>query len=149
MFWQIILDGFENLSGPPLSDFIVSVARNARLGFVSLMYFEGVGNLGPIGRFEGEGFVRVEEFAPTVSCLIQVEWASLVFSKTGLEKHDYDDFETRFARLLAEGLTVVRCVDAQYVYIYTGDDVVKDYICRHYEWQELGKLVPQSFEWPG
>lgn len=148
MFWQIVLEGFDNLGGQPLSEFIVRMARNARLEFVSLAHLEGAGFLDPIRRIEGKAFVRVEEFVPVLSQLIQVDWATLVFSKTGLENTDVDDYRGRFARLLVDGLTVVRCVDGQFIYVYTGDDVVKEFICRNYECQTIDKHAPQSFEWP-
>lgn len=148
MFWQIVIDGFDNLSGQSLSKFMDDIAHNSGLDFFSLMYFEGSGILEPIRGFEGSGFIRYEELTPAVSPLIQVEWATFVCSKTGLEKCDYDDFEARFGRLLADGLTVIRCVDGQYVYVYTDDDSMKEYICQHYAAQTVEKLEPQSFEWP-
>ena len=148
MFWQIVLEGFDNLSGESLSEFISSIARNTSQRFVSLTFFEGAGILEPIQRFQGEGFIHVEELVRAVSQLIQVEWATLVFSKTGLEKSDYNDYEARFARFLVDGLTVVRFVDGQFVYIYTGDDALKEYVCRQYEFESMDKRAPESFEWP-
>ncbi len=149
MFWQIILEGFDNLNGGPLSEFIASITGNAGLEFVALTEFEGSGVLEPIYRLDWREFTRVEEFVPAVSQLIQVDWATLVFSKTALEKLNDNDEETRFAKLLADGLTVVRFADGQYVYVFTGDDALKEYICRHYECQEIDKLAPQNFEWSG
>ncbi len=148
MFWQIVLEGFDNLRGKPFSELIVCITRNASLKFVSLTHFEGAGILNPIRRFEERAFFRVEEFVPAISQLIQVDWATLVLSKAGLEKTAADDYEARFARLLVDGLTVVRCVDGQFVYIYTGDNVVKEYVCENYECQTIDRHAPQSFEWP-
>lgn len=149
MYWQIILEGFDNLNGGPLAQFIVSIVRKARVEFVSVTDFEGSGILEPMHDLQGEGFISVDEFLPALSQLIQVDWATLLFSKTGLEKHGQNDEETRFAIQLMGGVTVVRCVDGQFVYVYTGDDALKEYISEHYECQAIAHLGPESFEWPG
>jgi len=149
MFWQIVLEGFDNLSGEALSEFIENITSYAGLKFFWLPEFEGSGVLEPIYRFERAKSARIEKLLPVVKHLIQVEWATFVFSKTGLEKPEDDDFDARYARLLVNGLTVVRFVDGQYVYVYTGDDVLKEHFCRHYECQSIDKLAPPSFEWPG
>lgn len=148
MYWQIVMEGFDNLSGPALGDFIENITGTAGLKFLWLTEFEGGGVVEPIYRLESSKPTRIEEFLPLVRQLSQIEWGTLLLSKDGLEAPEDDDWDARYATLLANGLTVIRFVDGHLVYVFTGDGTLKDYVCRHYEC-ELNRLAPENFEWPG
>jgi hypothetical protein len=146
MYWQIAIEGFDNLSGAALGDFIENISGTAGLKFFWLTEFEGGGDVEPMYRFES--YTRIEEVLPLVRHLSQIEWGTIVLSKDGLETLEDDDWNAKYARVLAKGITVIRFVDGHLVYIFTGDGALKDYARQHYEC-ELNRLAPENFEWPG
>lgn len=133
MFWEIVTQDDDNLSGKSVVAFIENLQKVLPVKVVQVCEFEGAADRDLWTNLLNEGLIGIPRFLKEMEQVAQVDWGTFVLMKeTSLPLENEQSPEQCLERV-AVGDVIVRCVDDSFFYVYTMNNEICTFLQKNYQ----------------